>query len=74
MKTPLIGIAVVWISLTAFLLWHYREPHGLPHRPVTELTNWGQGHAPESNRCPRGTIRFETDDGLFLECYRSTNQ
>lgn len=45
---------------------------GLPHRPLNELTNWGQGRAPESNRCPPGTIRFDTDDGLFLECYRTS--
>lgn len=43
----------------------------LPHRPVDELTNWGQGRAPAGNLCPPGTIRFETDEGLFLECYRT---
>lgn len=44
--------------------------HGLPHRPITQLTNWGQGRNPGSNDCPPGTVRFELDDGLFLECMR----
>lgn len=44
--------------------------HGLPHRPVDQLTNWGQGRTPQANVCPPGTFRFETDDGLFLECFR----
>jgi hypothetical protein len=48
-------------------------PKPLPHRPVDALTNWGQGHAPIANQCPPGTIRFETDDNLFLECMRGTN-
>ena len=46
------------------------DPRPLPHRAIDALTNWGQGHAPEGNRCPPGTIRFETDDNLFLECYK----
>jgi hypothetical protein len=45
-------------------------PQPLPHRAIDALTNWGQGHAPELNVCMPGTIRFETDEGLFLECYR----
>lgn len=44
--------------------------HYLPHRPINELTNWGQGRNPGSNDCPPGTVRYELDDGLFLECMR----
>lgn len=40
----------------------------LPHRPVDSLTNWGQGHSP-LNGCPSGTLRVETDEGFFLECF-----
>lgn len=43
------------------------------HRPVDSLTNWGQGKAPAANVCPPGTLRFDTDDGLFLECMRGTS-
>lgn len=43
---------------------------GLPHRPINELTNWGQGRNPGPNDCPPGTVRYELDDGLFLECMR----
>lgn len=43
---------------------------GLPHRPINELTNWGQGRNPGANDCPPGTVRYELDDGLFLECMR----
>jgi hypothetical protein len=46
---------------------------GLPHRTVDELTNWGQGHAPAQNHCPPGTLRVDTDEGLFLECFRGTD-
>lgn len=46
--------------------------HALPHRAVTELTNWGQGRAPEANHCPPGTVQFEVEN-LFLECLRGTD-
>lgn len=46
---------------------------GLPHRPVDQLTNWGQGRQAPTNDCPPGTVRYETDTGFFLECYRGTN-
>ena len=64
--------AVAGFGLAMSLIHANDSPRALPHRPVTELTNWGQGHVPESNHCPPGTIRFETDDGLFLECMRGT--
>lgn len=51
-----------------------QHPASLPHRPLTTWTNWGQGRAPEGNVCPAGTFRFETDEGLFLECYRGSRQ
>lgn len=44
---------------------------GLPHRPVDQLTNWGQGRTPPDNVCPPGTVRFEIDD-IFLECFRTS--
>lgn len=61
------------------LVWTKDLPKRLPHRPLNELTNWGQGRAPTPHKCPRGTIEFEID-GLFLECenvghyYRGTTQ
>jgi hypothetical protein len=45
--------------------WGYQP---LPHRAINELTNWGQGRTSATNHCPPNTIRFETDEGLFLEC------
>jgi hypothetical protein len=42
----------------------------LPHRAVTEMTNWGQGKAHGRGDCPLGTIEFRTDENLFLECMR----
>lgn len=50
--------------------WGKRCERGLPHRPINELTNWGQGRNPGANDCPPGTVRYELDDGLFLECMR----
>ena len=52
-------------------LWFITEPQTLPHRPVDELTNWGQGRAPGSD-CEAGTTRIEVD-GLFIECLRGTS-
>lgn len=57
------------ILLAALLLTGCHK--GLPHRQIDELTNWGQGRAPSENHCPPGTLRFETDDGFFLECFRT---
>jgi hypothetical protein len=68
-----LGFVTAFCLLTGLLMAgaaRYMGQH-LPHRPVDTLTNWGQGRAPESNRCPPGTIRFETDDGFFLECFRA---
>lgn len=42
---------------------------GLPHRPIDSLTNWGQGRAPAIHDCPPGTMEFDTEEGLFLECF-----
>lgn len=63
---------VLGVAYFALAVWAvYKLNHkGLPHRPVDVLTNWGQGQAPESNWCPSGTIRVETDERLFLECFR----
>lgn len=72
MKLYFTFCAVIFAFAGALIIAVLQPPH-LPHRPVDELTNWGQGHAPELNRCPPGTIRFTTDDGLFLECYRGTS-
>lgn len=65
-------VIMIGILLLDVALYIRSCTRGLPHRPVTELTNWGQGHAPPNNHCPPGTVRFETDDGLFLECFRGT--
>ena len=67
-----LGLAMEAIHLTdPAETWAQPEHKALPSRPVDELTNWGQGHAPAANVCPPGTFRFETDEGLFLECYRA---
>jgi hypothetical protein len=48
----------------------------LPHRPLTELSSFGQGHNPGRDQCVTGqvSIYLELDDGqlIFLECYRGT--
>jgi hypothetical protein len=64
------ALAIAVLVLTIAHALGYFAPRALPHRAVTDMTNWGQGRAPASNICPIGTIRFETDDGLFLECFR----
>lgn len=64
-----IFVFVSYLAVAIYGTYRLRD-HGLPHRQINELTNWGQGRAPESNHCPPGTFRFETDDGLFLECFR----
>lgn len=76
-------IIVFAVGVTCFEAWLHesRKPDQitpwdrsmrLPHRPVDALTNWGQGHAPTPGKCPRGTLEFDTEEGLFLECYRGT--
>lgn len=70
-----VPLLLAWIMLSNALIlfaMHQNHHEGLPHRPVDSLTNWGQGRAPAQNVCPPGTFRFETDDGLFLECFRGT--
>lgn len=57
----IVGVAVTYCVL----------PKHLPHRPVDAYTSWGQGHNPGLH-CPTGTIRFETEEGWFLECYRGS--
>lgn len=47
----------------------WKQHCALPHRPINELTNWGQGRNPGPNECPPGTVAFYVED-LFLECYR----
>jgi len=48
-------------------------PKTLPHRPVTPLTNFGQGNNPGPKECPPGTIAYYLDGGTFLECMRGTS-
>lgn len=71
-----LAILTLAVAMAAFDSPPPQQPHGtpfLPRRTEDAYTNWGQGRAPESNHCPPGTIRFETDEGLFLECLRGTN-
>lgn len=79
MKLPILPFAFLFCAcgFAGFLWidWNYQPApviHGLPHRPINELTNWGQGRAPEPDHCPSGTVRLDID-GLFLECMRGTN-
>jgi hypothetical protein len=48
----------------------------LPHRPVTELTDFGQGRNPGRGQCHEGQIPFflEMDDNslMFIECMRTS--
>lgn len=70
-----IAVPIAFFAASAFLITcNGCSPKPLAHRPINELTNWGQGRAPSIDRCPPGTIRFETDDGLFLECFRGTSK
>lgn len=74
MRKLLIMDAMIWFILVFVVVFgifaQQRHESGLPHRAATELTNWGQGHAPEMNHCPPGTIRVDTEEGWFLECFR----
>lgn len=67
----LLGIVVVaGMVLALEILWTTETVRA--HQQVNEMTNWGQGRAPPTDWCPSGTIRFETDEHLFLECYRGS--
>ncbi len=66
-------LAILILALTVAHAIGLFAPRPLAHRPITPLTNHGQDMQPLSNLCPPGTIRFNTDDGLFLECYRGSN-
>ena len=63
--------ALLGMTLIDVITAHVIAHRGLPHRPVDELTNWGQGRAPVRvlGHCPPGTTQFDVD-GIFLECYR----
>ena len=63
----------IWFGMGLSLIQCSKRIPPLPHRAITELTNWGQGRAPDPNHCPPGTVRMITDDDLFLECLRGTN-
>lgn len=69
------GIVLVILTLVLALassIVYHQTHQPLPHRPVDQLTNWGQGRAPEGNVCPPGTIRMtEPTTGLFIECFRA---
>lgn len=71
MRRLIVLDVVLWVVLIGVVVGgiYAQDRHGLPHRAVTELTNWGQGHAPDMNNCPPGTVRVEAE-GLFLECFR----
>jgi len=66
--------AVFSFLLLAMLCWlaSRHVPQPLPHRPVTPLTNWGQGSNPGAGECPEGTIAYFVE-GHFLECLRGTS-
>lgn len=68
MKTRLVVLALVLASC-------HKVPY-LPHRPITELSSFGQGHNPGRGECHAGQMPYylELDDGtsIFLECVRST--
>lgn len=72
MKTAVAACILFWVTGLALLYHSTHMPKTLPHRAVNSLTNWGQGRQGSTNACPPGTVRFETDDGLFLECFRAT--
>lgn len=71
MKLAIQLLALVGMIDSGLIIYAHVRQQPLPHRQINELTNWGQGRAPECNVCPPGTIRFETDEGLFLECFRT---
>jgi hypothetical protein len=71
MKYGIITGILFWGIIGLCFYTRHESPHSLPSRPIDQLTNWGQGQAPESNQCPIGTIRIESE-GLFLECLRGS--
>ncbi len=71
MRLALLAVALFWGIAFALIYWSTYAPHALPSRAVDELTNWGQGR--QTMVCPPGTIRMDTDEGLFLECYRGSH-
>lgn len=65
-------LAIILLAFTvahAIGCYHPMSPRHLPHRALTELSNFGQGHNPASHQCPPGTVQIDVED-LFLECYR----
>lgn len=74
MRTAFTTCLLFWaIGLTLIYRATHMPKAPLPHRAVDSLTNWGQGRQGSTNACPPGTVRFETDDGLFLECFRGNH-
>lgn len=71
MKAAIAACIFFWLIAAICFCWSMRVPAPLPHRPVDAYTSWGQGRTPADNVCPPGTIRFELDDGIFLECFRT---
>lgn len=70
----LIAVGLLLIALNACQFTLSRaglNVRGLPHRPITSLTNWGQGRAPTPGQCPMGTVEMDVEN-LFLECPRGT--
>lgn len=66
-----IPIAMIFLGLILIVL-NSCSTQPLPHRALSELSNWGQGHSPGADHCPPGTIQFDIED-LFLECFRGTS-
>jgi hypothetical protein len=68
--TGVIAAYVVWMAiiLTSIAVRTDR----LPHRPVDQLTNWGQGRNPDRYSCRNGVPFFDAETGLFVECMEGT--
>jgi hypothetical protein len=69
MRTALLAVALFWGIAFALIYWSAYAPPELPHRAIDAYTNWGQGQS--TIACPPGAIRMDTDEGLFLECFRT---
>ena len=68
MRYAILACALFWIGIIGCV---YQATHitPLPHRPVTVLTNFGQGNNPGKGDCPPSTIGI-TVEGFFLACLR----
>lgn len=73
-RTAILTVTLFW-SIAFALIYKatHMPPAYLPSRPVTELTNFGQGRNPSRWTCEdHGVALLDAETGLFIECMRGT--